>query len=152
MIRESLLALRTTNAPIAWPALVVSLYLPGIGLGCTAGDLTVAIGSDVTYLTFARKSDDQEVSLSKRAAWPKSYSFGDSSFQPGSASIHRIKKPHCVQLELAGGKQNPYYNGGNHDLGSWASGACPNPPYNFFNKNSTLDAGVVQSTYGIGMY
>jgi len=123
----------------------------GVGFGCTAGDVTIAVGADVTYITFARKADDHEVSFSKvNSGWPTDYSFGDASLPAGSMTIHNVMGAHCEQLELLGGKQNPYYKGGNHDLASWKTGACPDPPYDFFNRNVTLDAGVVSSTYGVG--
>merc|ERR1712196_217908 len=54
-----------------------------------------------------------------------------------------VSDNHCMQLETD--RKNPYYMA-NHKM--WTSGPCPNPPFNWFNRNVTLDGGGIQSTFG----
>jgi hypothetical protein len=57
---------------------------------------------------------------------------------------------HCVEMAFKGGKKNAYYqaHGYQYQPPIWASGRCPNPPYNWFNKNETIAEGVVETTLG----
>jgi len=56
---------------------------------------------------------------------------------------------HCTELHFIGGTNNAYYKAHGYQYKSWKTGPCPNPPYNWFNKNTTIANGTTNYTYEI---
>jgi len=83
----------------------------------------------------------KEISLSMEGAGDNLYIINSQS--PGSHA-------HCTQIAFAGGKSNEYYQGHAYQYVEpvWIPGPC-DAKYNWFNNNSTIAPGVVQTLFGI---
>jgi len=128
------------------------------------GTENIVIDSSFKYFVFTYKPADKETELYPDAnlKYPSAYTIklpkkqeaimmDESSsdtltvYQP-SAGSHA----HCTELTFEGGKNNAYYqaHGYQYQPPLWKSGACPNPPYNWFNNNKTIAKGVTQTELG----
>merc|ERR1711939_637874 len=106
-----------------------------------------------TYTIKAPKAMEGEAHLSNDLVLPFEDTFVVYTTTPGNHA-------HCTQMAFGCtknakgatvcGKNNPYYleHGYQYQPPTWTVGACPNPPYNWFNKNTTIAPGVLQTLMG----
>ena len=57
---------------------------------------------------------------------------------------------HCYEVYITGGESNPFWvdHGYQYQPPVWTPGPCP-AEYNWFNRNVTIAAGVVETVRGI---
>lgn len=126
---------------------------------------TVVVDASFKYFVFTYKKPytGQETELYPDAnlKYPKTYTIkapGDYSLAENmllSEETLVINSPspgnhaHCTELSFAGGKNNAYYqdHGYQYQPPIWENGPCA-AKYNWFNRNTTVAPGVVQTELG----